>query len=197
MSLFPLDVSNAFQTNIEPNPSMRVRISIPPFYLENFFTKWPDHPLKGTHADKLCIEALHSIQGFKDAGKKWYLLLKAICINELGMVMSTYDNAILSWTYKKCTALLATSTDDILMATSHRRLYDRLKQYFVGYSNYTTSEGNIICYLNTRIIVSPYDISLYITDHIRKFCKTIGDKPRHHINRVHFLSMTSLNLNSS
>eukprot|EP00957_Ditylum_brightwellii_P122851 9367822-Ditylum_brightwellii.AAC.1 len=67
MSLFPLDVTNAFQTKIESNPSERVHISIPPLYLEYFFTKQPGHPLKGTPTDKLCIQALRSIQGSKDA----------------------------------------------------------------------------------------------------------------------------------
>eukprot|EP00957_Ditylum_brightwellii_P030891 2340920-Ditylum_brightwellii.AAC.1 len=78
--------------------------------------------------------------------------------------MSTYNNAILSWTYKRHTALLTISTDNILMATSHRSLYGRLKQCFDGHFNYAKSEGNIICYLNTRIIVSPYGISIDITD---------------------------------
>eukprot|EP00957_Ditylum_brightwellii_P100272 7641899-Ditylum_brightwellii.AAC.1 len=98
MLMLPLDVSNIFHTNIEFNPAERVHISIPPFYLEYFFTKWPDHPLKDTPAGKLCIQALWSMQeGSKDAGRKWYLLLKAICFNELDMVVSTYDTAFLSW----------------------------------------------------------------------------------------------------
>eukprot|EP00957_Ditylum_brightwellii_P191797 14601051-Ditylum_brightwellii.AAC.1 len=67
MLAFPLDVSNAFQINIEPNPSERVHISVPPFYVEYFFTKWPDRPLKGTPADKLYIQALRFMQGSKDA----------------------------------------------------------------------------------------------------------------------------------
>eukprot|EP00957_Ditylum_brightwellii_P145379 11070951-Ditylum_brightwellii.AAC.1 len=67
MLLFPLDASNASQTNIESNPSKRVHISITPFYLEYFFTKWPDHPLKGTPAEKICIQAFRSMQGSKDA----------------------------------------------------------------------------------------------------------------------------------
>eukprot|EP00957_Ditylum_brightwellii_P110231 8407913-Ditylum_brightwellii.AAC.1 len=67
MLIFPVDVSNAFQTNIEFNPLDQVHIIIPPFYLEYFFTKWPDQPLKGTPVDKLCIQALHSMQGSKDA----------------------------------------------------------------------------------------------------------------------------------
>eukprot|EP00957_Ditylum_brightwellii_P166245 12656281-Ditylum_brightwellii.AAC.1 len=62
MLLFPLDVSNAFQTNIESIQAERVHISIPLFYLEFFFAKWLDHPLKGTPADKLCIQALRSMQ---------------------------------------------------------------------------------------------------------------------------------------
>eukprot|EP00957_Ditylum_brightwellii_P031685 2402908-Ditylum_brightwellii.AAC.1 len=67
MPIFPLDVSNAFQTNIESNPSERAHISTPPFFSEYYFTKWPNHPLKGTPADKLCIQALRSMQGSKDA----------------------------------------------------------------------------------------------------------------------------------
>eukprot|EP00957_Ditylum_brightwellii_P064205 4871970-Ditylum_brightwellii.AAC.1 len=70
MLVFPLDVSNAFQTNIEINPSGRVHISIPPFYLEHFFTKWLDHPLNGTSGDKLCIQALRSMQVSKDVGRR-------------------------------------------------------------------------------------------------------------------------------
>ena len=70
MSVFSLDVCNAFQTDIESNPPERVHISIPPFYVEYFFTKWPHHPLKGTPADKLCIHPLRSMQGSKDAGRK-------------------------------------------------------------------------------------------------------------------------------
>eukprot|EP00957_Ditylum_brightwellii_P084796 6447466-Ditylum_brightwellii.AAC.1 len=70
MLIFPLDVSNAFQTNIGSNPSKIVHISIPPFYLEYFFAKCPDHPLKGTPADKACIQALRSMQGSKDENRK-------------------------------------------------------------------------------------------------------------------------------
>ena len=82
------------------------------------------------------------------------------------MVVSTYDNAILSWSHNNHKALLALSTDDFLMATSHRSLYDKLKLCFDHHFNYTTYESNIIRYLNTRIIISPYGISLDITDHI-------------------------------
>eukprot|EP00957_Ditylum_brightwellii_P040829 3090497-Ditylum_brightwellii.AAC.1 len=89
--VFPLDVSSAFQTNIESNPPEQ-----------------PDHPLKGTPADKLCIQALRYIQGSNDAG--------------------TYDNAILNWSYNNHKALLAISTDDFLMVTTYRSLYGKLKQ---------------------------------------------------------------------
>eukprot|EP00957_Ditylum_brightwellii_P039850 3016915-Ditylum_brightwellii.AAC.1 len=61
------------------------------------------------------------------------------------------------------------------MAISHRNVYDKFKQCYDGHFNYTTSEGNLIQYLNTRIIVSSYGISLNITDYIiQKMCKTTG-----------------------
>eukprot|EP00957_Ditylum_brightwellii_P028500 2151451-Ditylum_brightwellii.AAC.2 len=136
-----------------------------------------------------CIQALCSIQGSKDAGRKWYLLLKAICINKFGVLASTYNAAILSWNCNNHKSLLAISTDDLLMATTHRCLYDRLKQYFDRYFDYTTYESNVIRYLNTRIIISTYGISLDIM--------TSGVHAKHHFKAVPFLSRILLNMNSS
>eukprot|EP00957_Ditylum_brightwellii_P205449 15343941-Ditylum_brightwellii.AAC.1 len=68
MIIYGLDVSNAFQTNIEEKPYERVYISIPPLYLEYVFGKWPNHPLLGTPANELCLQGLKSIQGTKPAG---------------------------------------------------------------------------------------------------------------------------------
>eukprot|EP00957_Ditylum_brightwellii_P121711 9282250-Ditylum_brightwellii.AAC.1 len=52
------------------------------------------------------------------------------------------------------------------MATLHRSLYDKLKQYFDGHFNYTTYESNVIRCINTRIIIRNYGISLDIPDNI-------------------------------
>eukprot|EP00957_Ditylum_brightwellii_P114806 8754369-Ditylum_brightwellii.AAC.1 len=63
--LFLLYASNAFKNNIESN-------------LTNY-------PLNITFVDSLCFQAVCPMQRSKNTGRKWYLLLKAICINALGM----------------------------------------------------------------------------------------------------------------
>eukprot|EP00957_Ditylum_brightwellii_P140583 10710319-Ditylum_brightwellii.AAC.1 len=69
MIIYDLDMSNAFQTNIEEKPYEREYIFQ---YLNstlNIFGKWPDHPLLGTPTNELCIRGLKSIQGTKPAGR--------------------------------------------------------------------------------------------------------------------------------
>eukprot|EP00957_Ditylum_brightwellii_P018259 1375504-Ditylum_brightwellii.AAC.1 len=68
MGIYTLDVSNAFQTNIEDNAFDRIFITIPPYYLKRYFHLFSDHPLNdGTPADKLFLQNFRTFQGTKDA----------------------------------------------------------------------------------------------------------------------------------
>eukprot|EP00957_Ditylum_brightwellii_P126181 9620302-Ditylum_brightwellii.AAC.1 len=58
--IYGIDVSSTFQTYIEEKLYERVYISTPLFYLK-YVGKWPNHPLRGTPANELCIQGLKSM----------------------------------------------------------------------------------------------------------------------------------------
>eukprot|EP00957_Ditylum_brightwellii_P212302 15367174-Ditylum_brightwellii.AAC.2 len=68
-------------TNIEEQIKDRIWLSIPPFYLEWFFARYPYYPLNGIPADQLCLQNIQAFQGTKDASRKWYRLLDCIFEN--------------------------------------------------------------------------------------------------------------------
>eukprot|EP00957_Ditylum_brightwellii_P056377 4273620-Ditylum_brightwellii.AAC.1 len=82
-------------------------------------------------------------RGTKLAGRKWNILLSCILVNDLKMIQSSSDHSIFSWQYKGHCALIAVSTDDLLMAAADRTLFDRIRQCFDNHFNYTCTEGNI------------------------------------------------------
>ena len=67
--LFFLNISNAFQNKILPNPAERVYLRLPYIYLEWYKRKYPKIPLASSNQRELCIQAIKSIQGTKPAGK--------------------------------------------------------------------------------------------------------------------------------
>eukprot|EP00957_Ditylum_brightwellii_P091340 6954428-Ditylum_brightwellii.AAC.1 len=140
MIIYSLGVSNTFQTNIEEKLYERVCISIPLFYLDYFFGKWPDYPLLGTPANELCLQGLKSIQGTKPTGHKWSILLSCILVNDLKIIQSTSDNSIFSWQNKGHQVLIAVSTDDLLMAATDRTLFGGTCQCFDNHFNYTCTK---------------------------------------------------------
>ena len=56
LNIFVLDISNAFENTILPNPEERVYISLPHIYLEFFTRKWPKHPLVPINSKYLSIQ---------------------------------------------------------------------------------------------------------------------------------------------
>ena len=74
--IFVLDISNALQNTIIPNPAERVYISLPHIYLEWFKIKFPKHPLASINQKGICIQEIKSIKGTKPSGKFWYDLLE-------------------------------------------------------------------------------------------------------------------------
>jgi hypothetical protein len=108
---------------------------------------------------------LKSIQGTKDAGRRWYQLLSGRFI-ELKMVRSSSDHGIFVWIIHNETLYLALATDDILVCSTTRQPFLLLKQELEKLFDLTCVEGNILKFLNLRIIQSPSGISFDQTDHI-------------------------------
>ena len=100
----------------------------------------------------MVVQTIRGIQGTKDAGAEWYRLLSLIFTRELGMVPATGNKGLFYWQHDGHTALLALATDDILLAATHRSLYMKIRSVFDNYFAYTTNDGNVIQFLNYRII---------------------------------------------
>ena len=125
--IFVLDIYNAFHNTILPNPSKIVYLSLPYLYLERYKIKWPKHSLASGNHNKLCMQAINSIQGTKLAGKFWYDFLKPIFIT-VKIIKSSSDHAVFSWVYKIYKYFLAVETDEILTLTENRIYFERLTQ---------------------------------------------------------------------
>jgi len=108
-----LDISNAFQNSIIFVTAESVFISLPPLYLEWFRSQWPDYTLPSLNPKELVLQCLKTLQGTRNAGCHWYILLSG-CLFELCMVCSSTDHGIFIWTCNEETCYLALATDDIL-----------------------------------------------------------------------------------
>ena len=56
-----LDISNAFQNIILPDPVERVYLILTYIHLDWYKIKWPKHPLASINQKELCIQAIKSI----------------------------------------------------------------------------------------------------------------------------------------
>jgi len=82
------------------------------------------------------------------------------------MISSSNSRGIYTWKHQHYTSYLAISTDDILLLTPHHSCYDELKQQLGYMFDYTTSSGEILHFLNLRIIQTTDAISFDQTQHI-------------------------------
>jgi hypothetical protein len=114
-----LDISNAFQNAIIFDPEDWIYLSLPPYYLEWFQNQWPDYLLPSLNAKDLVIPCLKSIQGTKDAGRRWYSLLSGR-FGELKMIRSSSDHGVFVWPTSSETAYLGLATDDIMVCSESR-----------------------------------------------------------------------------
>ena len=58
--------------------------TLPTMYMEWFRDRFPNHPIcKHKNSKELIIQSLRNIQGTKDAGYEWYMLLAKV-FRELG-----------------------------------------------------------------------------------------------------------------
>jgi hypothetical protein len=160
-----LDISNAFQTSVVFDPDERTYITLPPFYLEWFHHNWPDYKLPSLLSKDLVIQCLHSIQGTKDSGNRWYHLLKSK-LQDLGMTTSTLDHGVFVWFWKQHTCLSVLETDDLLTASDTDEPFHYLTTELRKMSDLTCCQGSVLKFLNLCLIQSPAGISFDQTKHI-------------------------------
>jgi len=133
LKLNVLDISNVFQTSVVFDPDGGTYITLTPFYLEWFHHNWPDYPLTSLLSKDLVIHCLCIIQGRKDAGNRFYTLLKAKLM-DIGMHVATLDHGVFIWKWKTYYSLSVLETDDLLMASEKdepfHHLVTELRQMF-------------------------------------------------------------------
>ena len=163
MKFYFLDISNAFQSNIIHDPNKRHYMHLPPKYMDWFHFRFPNHPLNNQDKVKtarMVMQTIRGIQGTKDVGAEWYRLLSVILTKELGMIPATGNKGLFYWNHNGHIAMLALATDNIVLASSHRSLYDAIQQVFDNFFGDTTNEGEVLQFLNYRIIQSQYGTSI-------------------------------------
>ena len=116
----------------------------------------------------MVMQTIRGIQGTKDAGAEWYRLLSMILTKELGMMPATGNKGLFYWNHNGHIEMLASATDDILLASSHRSLYDAIQQVFDNFFGYTTNDGDVSQFLKYRIIQSQFGTSIDQYNHIRQ-----------------------------
>jgi hypothetical protein len=166
LQLHVLDITNAFQSSIIFDPEERVYINLPPFYLDWFTSQWPDYKLPTTDTKNLVLQCLRSLQGTRDAGRRWYSLLSGH-FRELHMTRSHMDHGIFLWSWNNETCYIALETDDVLMASTTREPFLHLKHDLEKLFDLKVKEGSSLRFLNLRIVQSPHGISMDQTQHIK------------------------------
>ena len=167
LRLYFYDISNAFQSTVKPSAE-RHHINLPPLYLDWYNARWPKHKINIAQAKEYCIQCLRCMQGEKDAGHKFnQLLIKIFASIHIKPILMCKGIFVL---YKEDTpsSYLAVATDDIILAAPSRKIYDLLATTLRDYFTITTTDADVINFLNYRIIQSSHGISIDQTDHIHK-----------------------------
>ena len=160
-----IDVTNCFQNDAIP-PEKRIFIILPPVYLEWFQEQFPHIKLEKSKDNRYVIQTINGMQGRKDAGHNWYLLLREILI-DYGMKPCPSEPALFVFFEGTETMMVITSTDDFLVAYSHVALFTSLQDHLKQFVPITAEDGTILKYLNVRIIQSDLGISMDQTHHIK------------------------------
>ena len=164
--LSSIDVVNCFQSDSIPL-KRRCYMTLPFMYKEWFDEKYPDTNYDEDPKGQYVLQTINNLQGKKDAGRSWYLLL-ALILNEFGFVMCIAEPALFVYWDGENSAVAVTSTDDILVSHNNSAIFGRLCVHLKAYVEITAQTNmNMLKYLNTRIIQSDLGVSFDQTHHIQ------------------------------
>jgi hypothetical protein len=136
-SVYVLDVNNVFQNTIQFDPTKRTYNMIPTFFAEYLRLHWLNHPdLDAITADPhiYALQKFLSMQGEKDAGRRWYQLLHGALTN-VGLYHSASYHDVFTWKQDPSEMFVAIATDDCMcVCDDHSQflcLKQRLEELFV------------------------------------------------------------------
>ena len=175
--ILPGDVINAFQNTVDGVE--RLIMSLPPYYIEWWNSRFPNDRIDGNSKDYV-VEVGRILQGRKDAGRKWYQAFSTY-LEKIGFSINSRDGGLFVWnnsnsnltatSKKKVNSYLLLSTDDFLQVGEDLELMKKIGTEINRVYPCKTKEGNVIKYLNLRIIQSPYAVSIDQTEEILLFVK--------------------------
>ena len=163
LHLYVIDIKNAFQTTLL-DPSERLYLYLPPFYLEWFKNTYPHHSIPPAKTIYI-LQSIHAVQGTKPAGKQFHDQIVQL-FYKLGFKQNATDNAVFICIRGVNIILLFCSTDDFLVMVKDKADFIRVKDRISQSYDLTTQEGMILNYLNLQIIQSAAGISIDQTKHI-------------------------------
>ena len=159
-----MDVENCFQ-NVVKEVEKRVVVTTPPFFMQWFKLRYPDIKIQDDDG-KYVLQINNGIQGDREIGREWYILLKRI-LEKFGCKQCPFELAVYFYKQDNDIILINTSTDDFLCAYSDVALFYSVRDHLKQYAGVTTQEGPELKYLNLRIVQSKYGASFDQTDHIQ------------------------------
>jgi len=167
LELALLDVENCFQTMLVPI-EQRIVMSAPMFWLEWFQSRYPSCKIDPSSNGKYYVQAFNGVQGMKSIGRIWYKFMY-VMLTKFGFVRYHGDHALFFYQCKTSgdMMILDTSTDDFLCGHNSNGLLNTFITYMQKYVNVTVQRGQVLNYLNLRIIQSIYGISIDQTQHIK------------------------------
>ena len=160
-----LDVVNCFQNTATPIES-RVFVTIPPYYIEWYNSRFPEAPLEDDGSGYV-LQTINGMQGGKETGRNWYLVLREIMI-KFGFKPCPSEPALFVYKSSTFNMTVVTSTDDLLCSYNHPDIFYGFRNFVEKIVPTTFQEGNKLKYLNFRIIQSEHGISIDQTEHIKK-----------------------------
>ena len=128
--------------------------------------RYPEHKFDESASGKYVVQILRGLQGDREIGRQWYLLLRTILV-KFGCKQYPHELALYYWKRGEDILLINTSTDDFLCAFSRVEIFYELRDFVTKFVDVTTQEGPILKYLNLRIVQSQYGINFDQTEHIR------------------------------
>ena len=135
-TVYTIDIDNAFQnTPRYPHEQSPIYVTIPPLYIPWFRQRFPHCNLKPSR--RYVLQCFMNMQGMKSANRDFHKLLKAV-LAEMHIYPTSVDNGLFAFYHKDSIVLIAISTDDLLIITKHKSIYDyiltKLKAAFGGYN---------------------------------------------------------------
>ena len=164
--VFGLDISNAFQSTPREDSTTTppIYMKCPPFYISWFNLAFPKLALDKS-LGQYVVQLLVYMQGTKPASREFNILL-AHLLAQINIYPTSIDSGVFVIVEEQDIMFLAIETDDILVCTNSEQLEHKIMKQIQSAFKVTVQKGDVISFLNYRIIQSGHGISVDQTPHI-------------------------------